>query len=176
MLRDNYYVERRKWTSEVLKFSVKLSDIVKNDCTRETFFIWLKKNKCHIYETIIKTEPKDIESIRNKRKLITNKDSIIHWIAMYKDEMMANVQSKKPENPNVTKFYNSSVCLMTQLTDLRVKFYENNANINYYKINILFDIGKKDNIFYKKINRQKMYKSYRREKTNLGPYSVTLSQ
>ena len=91
---------------------------------------------------------------------------------MYKDESMAKLQSQKPENPNITKFYNSSVCLMTQLTNLRVKFFENNTNINFYKINICFD-NINDNIYYKKINKQKIYKSYREEKINLGPYSIT---
>ena len=92
---------------------------------------------------------------------------------MYKDETMATLQSMKPENPNITKFYNSSFCLMTQLTDMRAKFYENNTNINYYKIIIYFDNSSKDDVKYRKINTKNIYKSYRKEKGVLGPYSVT---
>lgn len=174
MILEKYYFERKEWTDEVLKYSVRLSDIVKNEYTRKKFYIWLKKKKCAIYKSIILIKPKEIENIKNKRLLILNKSCIIHWIAMYKDESMAKLQSQKPENPNITKFYNSSVCLMTQLTNLRVKFFENNTNINFYKINICFD-NINDNIYYRKINKQKIYKSYREEKINLGPYSVTLT-
>lgn len=172
LIRENYYYERKNWADEVLKFSVKLSDIIKNDYTKSKFYVWLKLNKCPIYNDIIKLHPKDIENIKNKRQLIQNKCSVIHWIAMYKDESMAKLQSMKPENPNITKFYNSSLCLMKQLTDLRVKFIENNTNINYYKIDICFE-SNSDNVFYKKINRQSTFKSYRKEKINFGPYSIT---
>lgn len=170
---DKYYKERTKWASEVLKYSVKLSDIVKNEYTRNKFHIWLNDKQCPIYNIIINTKPEDIENIKNKRNCIGNINSIIHWIAMYKDETMGNLQKLKPENPNITKFYNSSYCLMTQLTDLRVKLFVSNKKLNYFKINIHFDINKYDNVCYKKINRKQIYKSYRMERKDFGPYSVT---
>ena len=173
MILDNYYFERQKWVEEVLKYSVKLSDIVKNECTKSKFYIWLKNRKCSIYSEIIQKTSQEIESIQNKRQLITDKSSIIHWIALYKDETMEKLQSMKPENPNITKFYNSSFCLMTQLTDMRVKFQESNINMNYYKINIYFKNSDTENIKYKKINSENIYTSYRKDKGNLGPYSVT---
>lgn len=172
-IQDNYYFERQKWVEEVLKYSVKLSNIVKNEYTRLKFYIWLRKKNCHMYNEIIQKTSKEIESITNKRQLITDEKSIIHWIALYKDETMAKLQGMKPENPNIIKFYNTSFCLMTQLTDMRVKLYKNNTNINYYKIDIYFENSKNDIIKYKKINSEHIYKSYRKEKGELGPYSVT---
>ena len=173
MILDNYYFERQKWVKEVLKYSVKLSDIVKNEYTQIKFYIWLKNRKCHMYNEIIQKTAKEIESIQNKRQLITNQKSIIHWIALYKDETMEKLQAMKPENPNITKFYNSSFCLMTQLTEMREKFHKNNRNINYYNINIYFEYSKNKNVKYKKINSENIYKSYREEKGDLGPYSIT---
>lgn len=173
MMQDNYYFERQKWVEEVLKYSVKLSNIIKNEYTRMKFYTWLRKTKCHMYNEIIQTSSIKIENIKNKRQLISDKNSIIHWIALYKDETMTKLQALKPENPNNTKYYNSSFCLMTQLTDMRLKLYENNTNINYYKINIYFENSKNENIKYKKINSQNVYKSYRKEKNCLGPYSIT---
>ena len=172
-INERYYIERQKWVKEVLKYSVKLSEIVKNEYTRNKFYNWLKEKKCPIYNEIINTNSNTIENIKNKRILITEKKSVIHWIALYKDETMIHLQAQKPENPNMTKFFNSSVYLMTHLTDLRKKIIENNKNINYYKINISFDTSINKNIIYKKINRQSIYKSYRMVQSDIGPYSKT---
>jgi len=173
LIQYNYYNERQKWVEEVLKYSVKLSDIVKNKYTRLKFYNWLKKQKCQMYNKIIQTNSKTIENINNKRQLISNEKSIIHWIAMYKDETMTNLQSMKPENPNITKLFNSSVYLMTYLTHMRKKLLENNNNLNYYKIDIIFDIKLYQEIVYKKINKHLLYKSFRKF-NELGPYSETL--
>ena len=172
MIQDNYYYERKNWVSEVLKYAVRLSHIIKNDYTRQKFYNWLKSKDCKIYSKIVQTKWKDIENIENKREQISNDKCIIHWIAMYKDETMVKLQSMKPEYPNITKYYNSSVCLMTQLTDMRSKFITNNKKIKYYKVNIYF-IPDIQNVEYKKYNRQDIFKSYRRDRSGLGPYSAT---
>ena len=172
LIQDNYFFERQKWVTEVLKYSVKLSTIIQNEYTRKKFYIWLKKNKCPMYNEIIRSKWEDVESINNKRSLIINKSNIIHWIALYKDETMTKLQNIKPENPNINKFFNSSVYLMTHLTDMRVKLLKNNNSLNYYKIDIIFDTQSNEDVSYKKVNRPYIYKSYRKNNDS-GPYSIT---
>ena len=174
MINENYYKERAIWTKEVLKYGVKLSTIIQDTYTREKFYKWIKLQNCSILNECLTIQPEDIEKIKNKIKLVTNKNNVIHWIAKFKDKSMKEIQNMKPEAPNITKYINGSVHLITNLTDLQYKFINSNKNMKYYKINIKFPELKENEISYLRYNKKKLYKSYRREKED-GPYSVTIS-
>ena len=174
MIHENYYKERSFWVKEVLKYSVKLSNIINHPDTKTKFYEWVKfQSDCKIIKECLTCTPEFIESIKNKRKYITVKTHIIYWIAKFKDTHMEKLQKSKPEVPNLTKFSNSSVYLITHLTDMRQKFLNNNHHLNYFKIDIQFvHNSNNDVISYKKKNRTQQFISYRKQR-EIGPYCIT---
>jgi hypothetical protein len=173
LIHEKYYKERKIWVSEVLKYSVKLSDIIKNCETREIFYSWIKYQDCNIINECITCISDTIQNIPYKRMYIQDKQHVIYWIAKFKDVHMDILQKRKPEVPNISRLLNSSVYLLTHLTDMRHKFIMNNGNLNYYKIQIKFIPNKNPNLIsYRKKNRLHDYISYRKEHEN-GPYCIT---
>lgn len=169
-IQYKYNQMRKTWINEVMKYSVKLSEIISNEETNLQFLDWIKnQDLCFIKNKISNTTPKDIEEISNKRELVDEPQSIIYWIAKFKDYKMNEVQSNKPNNIATLKYINSSVYLMTHLSDLRHQFASN--GLSYYNI-ILHFKPKSKFITYKKINRCDTFKSFRFVK-DTGPYCIT---
>ena len=79
-ITDDYYKERKKWVKEILKYTVKLSDIIRNPSTKENFYKYLKSKNRSMYNDIRNIKWEDIEIIKNKRDFIYDKESIIHDI------------------------------------------------------------------------------------------------
>ena len=174
MINENYYKNRSLWIKEVLNYSVKLSNIINHPDTKLKFYNWIKfQSDCKIRNNCLSCTPEFIESIKNKRKYITVPNHVIYWIAKFKDIHMEKLQKSKPEVPNLTKFSNSSVYLITHLTDMRQKFMMKNSHLNYFKIQVQFINNPNNSIIsYKKKNRTHEFISYRKER-EIGPYCVT---
>jgi hypothetical protein len=173
---DEYYKHRKQWVSEVLQFSAKLSDIIRNKYTCGKFYKWLEHEECPLTDRILQTTADDIERTPNKRMYITEPNSVIHWIAKFKDVSMERLQSMKPEAPSIQKPVNIAFNLISHLTDLRSKFITSNPCMNYFVINITFDIPENGCVSYKKVNRPSyIYKSYRQNASD-GPHLYTYVQ
>lgn len=175
LIHNKYYGIRSKWVNEVLMYSVKLSSIIQNKTTRESFYNWLK-NQDISHDMLIKcisTSPQQVENIQHKRKYITDPTSVIYWIAKYKDFHMENLQSMKPEPPNMLKKYNYPLYLLTHLTDLRSRFIKHNKKLNYYVIVLFYNnTNTKQTVMYNKPNKKYTYMSYRTTNSN-GPFCIT---
>jgi len=175
MVNEAYYSQREKWIHEVLKYSVKLSAIIKNSETRSQFYKWVS-NQSTISEQMLEKCHKEsfaqIESTNQKRNFVTDPTSVIYWIAQFKDVRMRHLQSIKPECPMGFKQYNYNLYLITHLTDLRKRLISVNKQLNYYVIKIQYTNQKKTDIMYQKPYRHHKYYSYRLMQ-NTGPYCIT---
>lgn len=174
MINENYYREKTEWNKEVLKYSRSLACIIETEDTRTKFYRWLNFQKCDIKDVCLKVTPEDVYNIQNKRTLVSNKKSVIHWIAMFKDTTMEKIQKLKPVQPVLTKSINIGVYLLTHLSDIRHKLIENNKLLKYYVIDITYKNNtKKSNLVkYYKYNKKTVYCSFREEMED-GPCCVT---
>lgn len=74
----------------------------------------------------------DLEKGRN------NIDHFMYWVFQFKDSTINKLMTSKPRPPNIPKIFNAPIALMSQLSDLRLKFIKNNLGIKYYLLCIKF--------------------------------------
>lgn len=166
-----YYSKRKHWVKNVLKYSCKLSHIIKFEEQKLQFFKWILFQKCSdkVKKFCISIQPEEIECIKYKRDFINDENHPICWIARFKDVMMKKHQREKPEYPELQKIFNGYVYLITHLSHMRKKFLENTDNLNYYIIQLNFNIRPSNSYLdYYRLNGKK-YRSFRLISSN-GPY------
>ena len=171
-MQHDYNIIKEKWSNELFRYAVKLSDILRNTYTNIEFRKWLHEHQYTNIDEIMNTNPDSIDNIDNKRLLVTDTSTSIYWLAKFKDENMQRVQLHKPKPPHLQKCFNGYYNLIIHLTELRQLFLFNNENINYYTIQLHFNgISNENPILYSKKSGN-IYSSERVMSTN-GPISIS---
>lgn len=62
----------------------------------------------------------------------------LYWLFKFKDDKVDRYMAEKPRPPSLPKICNAPYTFITQLSDMRLKFIQNNPELNYYLIQVRF--------------------------------------
>jgi hypothetical protein len=79
--------------------------------------------------------PIDLDNLEERKY---DEDDYLHWIFQFKDITIDRYLNNKPRPPLYPKICNAPLALMTHLSDMRLKFIQNNKDLRYYLIKVHF--------------------------------------
>ena len=87
--------------------------------------------------------PVELNEVFYKR--FKNKNDVVHWAGEFKDYNIERLQKIKPIKGELPKLISNSM-ILSKITEMNLRFLNNNENINFYTITININYTKIDNI------------------------------
>lgn len=75
-----------------------------------------------------------------------NPTHFIYWLLRFKDDTISMVLLNRPKQPTIPRTLNAMFYLLTQLTDMRYIFLQNNTKISYYVLKIIYEYDMPKNL------------------------------
>jgi hypothetical protein len=138
----DYLSSRNKWMKTFSTYACNVNQLVNGK--RDEIIEYIRINVQDIID--IDTVTRILDRVKNETPIETDnideykddKNHHLYWIFQFKDESVYNLLESKPKPPCMPKILNAPYTLITQLSDMRAKFIENNKNLRYYLIRIHF--------------------------------------
>lgn len=140
-----YLDQREQWLIHLNRYSCNLNKMIRHKKHELTAFI--RKHAGALANKIIEDIENNYPISFNFQETDwkENKEHYIYWLFQFKDASLYHLSMKKPIPPKLPKIYHAPTTLMTQLSDLRLKFLNHNPMMKYYVIRIRFPGNIKEN-------------------------------
>ena len=136
-IRTKIYQDKKKeWVKKTTTYERKLHDIINTKTSRGELMEYIRKN-CkdamvrNYLVGILDTD--DVIHIQDFDK--DNPNTLFHWTCLFKDEKLADLLNARPEKPQ-TPIRIHPELIFNKIAPLRLRFIENNSNINFYIIRV----------------------------------------
>ena len=170
--RTQLYEEKKKeWIKKTTTYERKLHDIIntKTSRTELTTYIRTNCNDIIVREYLVGLLQTDqVLHIEDYDK--DNPMTLFHWTCSFKDEKLAELLNARPEKPQ-TPIRIHPELIFNKIAPLRLRFIENNSNINFYMIKV--KISKYTNhgaVYYRQPYSNECYYKVRRLTSDNEPF------
>ena len=131
-----YLIERDKWIKEFTDYACSINDMMSK--RRDLVIDYIKQHAPRpdpIVNYLNNYLPIDLDNLEERKY---DEDDYLHWIFQFKDITIDRFLNNKPRPPLYPKICNAPLALMTHLSDMRLKFIQNNKDLRYYLIKVHF--------------------------------------
>lgn len=162
--RKKYIIERRKWASALSEYTCKLPLLL--EYKKKEFHNYLMKHAPHMINYKIYSH-----EMRNIAHLKANPNHYLYWLMLFKEQEIDKLQRIKPQKPKIPKINQGPYFLLNNLTELRTKFINNNNEIKYFVIKIVFPskANEYDTVYYYNLEGKTWLTKERHYHVNVGP-------
>jgi hypothetical protein len=144
----HYLFDRDIWMKKFSTYSCSVNQLVNGK--RHEIVEYVKTNSpnlIHIINRIQSEIPIEIDCIEECKD---DPNHHLYWIFRFKDMKIYDLLESKPKPPISPRILHAPYTLITQLSDMRPKFLNNNHQLKYYLLRIHFSgsLGKNRNLEY----------------------------
>jgi hypothetical protein len=149
-------LERRIWLEKMEFFTVRIYDFANKPEYKKLLIEYIKSSPYfseeynHIIELLESSEeiPVGDGAEISQRKL--NKHDVIHWITEFKDTTVDKLKSERPVRIPYSSYSDSVYATQfSLLTNMRQRFLNNNDNLHYYLIKIIFPTKSESKLYFR---------------------------
>jgi hypothetical protein len=133
-----YLCKREAWLKQINLYSCSLDKMIRHKKTE--LFEFIRKRAGQVADKIIQNIEENYPIVFDFRETEwkENKEHYIYWLFEFKDTSLNHISAIKPQPPIMPKIFSAPTTLMTQLSDMRLKFLNHNPHLKYYLIQIHF--------------------------------------
>lgn len=133
-----YLNAREKWMSVFLTYTVNINQVRKEKLEEIVAYVqnYHPSNEEYILKTL--KDPNFVVVPEMIDNYIEDTSNPLYWLFKFKDDTVDRYMAEKPKPPSLPKIHPAPYAFMTKLSDMRLKFLQNNADIRYYLIKIRF--------------------------------------
>ena len=130
-----YNKKRKLWIKSVMKYKGKLQMVYEDMDFQEEFKEYLKsEDKMKTFNAYFNSKYTiDVDKIKDCK---TDPTSFVYWLIKFKDMKVQELMKHKPKAPALPKIQNVEMSSVTQLTQLRRRWLEQNKKLNYFVVSV----------------------------------------
>lgn len=133
-----YLISREKWFNKLQRYSCTLSKMI--EYNKKDIYKYIHEKTPQRAKRLIR-ELDNLEKVNNINPECDwkdNPDNLLFWLFQFKDDAIDKFIEIKPKPPVMPKIFNAPSTLLSQLSDMRLKFVQNTPSIRYYIIQVVF--------------------------------------